>query len=59
MTLGGVSADAPRKETMNNFSRATAFAARLINNGSFRKGAAAGIAGLVVAIVEEALWPPS
>jgi hypothetical protein len=44
---------------MNNFSRATAFAARLINNGSFRKGAAAGIAGLVVAIVEEALWPPS
>lgn len=33
------------------------FFSRLINNDSAKKGAAAAVAGIVVAVVQEALWP--
>jgi hypothetical protein len=36
---------------------APSFFERLINNDSAKKGAAAAVAGIVVAVVQEAIWP--
>lgn len=33
------------------------FVSRVIKNDALKKGAAAGLAGLLVAVVTEALWP--
>jgi len=36
---------------------APSYISRVLNNDSTRKGAAAALAGLFVAVVSEALWP--
>jgi len=38
---------------------ASSYRSRVLQSDAFKKGAAAGFAGLVVALVTEAMWPTS
>lgn len=52
MPTPSVSSPAP-----SNPAPGTPFVVRVLNADSTKKGAAAAIAGLLVAVVSEALWP--
>ena len=44
-------------QNQTNQTPAPTFVDRVMSNDSAKKGAAAAIAGLVVALVQEAIWP--
>ena len=43
----------------DNTPAALSYMVRVLNNDSLKKGAAAAVAGLLVAAVSEAIWPSS
>jgi hypothetical protein len=47
----------PSVSTGTPSNPATPFVLRVLNSDSTKKGAAAAIAGLLVAVVSEAIWP--
>lgn len=42
---------------MQNASESQSFVSRIFQNDAARKGVAGAVAGLLVAVVSEALWP--
>ncbi|WP_438006404.1 hypothetical protein WME89_48795 [Sorangium sp. So ce321] len=44
-------------ETTDNLSPALPYVVRVFSNDALKKGAAAAVAGLLVAAVSEAIWP--
>lgn len=50
-------ANVPTPTPSNALQTGTPFVIRVLNADSTKKGAAAAIAGLLVAVVSEALWP--
>jgi len=49
----------PSTSISDNTPAALSYVVRVLNNDSLKKGAAAAVAGLLVAAVSEAIWPSS
>ena len=49
----------PSNSMSDNTPIAVSYVVRVLNNDSLKKGAAAAVAGLLVAAVSEAIWPSS
>jgi hypothetical protein len=49
--------DSTSKEDLTMTNPAASFFSRILSSDPFRKGVAAAIAGGIVAVVSEALWP--
>jgi hypothetical protein len=49
----------PSDSGSENVPAALTYVVRVLNNDSLKKGAAAAVAGLLVAAVSEAIWPSS
>jgi hypothetical protein len=49
----------PSTSISDEVPAAASYVMRVLNNDSLKKGAAAAVAGLLVAAVSEAIWPSS